>query len=220
MDKQLTIYAHRGDTTAKARENTAAAFDSALSRGFSAFELDLLRLKDGTIVVFHDFSLWRQFRRFTKINRLTLPEFRRICPDLITFDEFADRYASKDLTINLEVKDDPQTLEAIAPRIREFRRPVVSSFRSNVVDAAIDRGWTGGYLFEKTSDFEKMRERLKSRRVHISRSMLSTKNDVERFASYELHVYTVNETDEARRLAALPNVQGLFTDNPALLAAF
>jgi len=50
--------AHRGYHTETAPENSLAAFQNAIDAGF-AIELDIQRLSDGTIVVFHDSSLSR-----------------------------------------------------------------------------------------------------------------------------------------------------------------
>jgi glycerophosphoryl diester phosphodiesterase len=50
--------AHRGDPIA-ARENTLAAFRSAVAQGADMIELDLRRSRDGEIVVLHDPTLGR-----------------------------------------------------------------------------------------------------------------------------------------------------------------
>ena len=55
---RVTVIAHRGDPVG-ARENTPAAFASAVALGADMVELDLRRTRDGTIVVLHDQSLLR-----------------------------------------------------------------------------------------------------------------------------------------------------------------
>jgi glycerophosphoryl diester phosphodiesterase len=50
MPNEFAIIAHRGDS-ANAPQNTIAAFDLALERGFAAFETDAQLLGDGTTVV-------------------------------------------------------------------------------------------------------------------------------------------------------------------------
>ena len=55
---RVTVIAHRGDSVG-ARENTPAAFASAVALGADMVELDLRRTRDGTIVVLHDQSLLR-----------------------------------------------------------------------------------------------------------------------------------------------------------------
>lgn len=212
------LYAHRG-CTLRSRENTRAAFEDALLCGFKAFELDLIRLADNSVVVYHDFSLVRQFGRLARLAKLTLAQFRKINKDLLTFDEFVERYAKLDLTVNFEIKDDPKTLALMTPGMRKFKRPVVSSFRKKVVDAAIDAGFTGGYLFDNMRAFAKHRPSLKGKRLHISRKMLLPQKP-HPFHGYELHVYTVNDPAEAFRIGSFSNVKGLFTDTPAFLPFF
>jgi glycerophosphoryl diester phosphodiesterase len=55
---RVTAIAHRGDPVG-ARENTPAAFTSAVALGADMVELDLRRTRDGEIVVLHDQSLLR-----------------------------------------------------------------------------------------------------------------------------------------------------------------
>ena len=55
---RVTVIAHRGDSVG-ARENTPAAFASAVALGADMVELDLRRTRDGAIVVLHDQSLLR-----------------------------------------------------------------------------------------------------------------------------------------------------------------
>lgn len=218
--RQITVYAHRGSAL-HARENTAAAFDSALHLGFKAFELDLLRLKDGTIVVFHDFTLRRQFGKLKRIRSVTLKEFRKINPDLLTFDEFVDRYAKKKITVNFEVKDDSKTLRAMLPGIAKFHDPVISSFRRTVVDAALSEGLEAGYLFHTMRAFRAGQKKMKGNRLHISKNLLRSRNKPTKvFSSYNTHVYTVNDPIEALSLSAFPFVHGIFTDSPDVMRAF
>ncbi len=58
MSAPFTIIAHRGDS-ANAPDNTIAAFDSALQKGFSHFETDVQLTKDGQCVILHDETLGR-----------------------------------------------------------------------------------------------------------------------------------------------------------------
>jgi myo-inositol-1(or 4)-monophosphatase len=55
---RVVAIAHRGDPVG-ARENTPAAFASAVALGADMVELDLRRTRDGEIVVLHDQSLLR-----------------------------------------------------------------------------------------------------------------------------------------------------------------
>ncbi len=212
----MILYAHRGDTT-QHLENTRAAFDAALARGFQAFELDLLRTKDNRIVVFHDFWLRRLFRRHRRVRGITTPDFLKIFPDLLLFDEFAERYGKQKIVINLEVKDDVETLRRAEPLIAKFHQPVISSFDPDIVHVAARMGLEAGYLFHTKGDFLRNREGMKTRRLHISHEMLHDDLAHELYGSYEVHTYTVNDAEEALGISRLPFVKGIFTDNPELL---
>ncbi|MDR5659948.1 glycerophosphodiester phosphodiesterase family protein [Serpentinicella sp. ANB-PHB4] len=68
--------AHRGyHFGRRIPENSIAAFVKAMNEGF-AIELDLQRLKDNNVVVFHDDNLKRMTGYDKKINECTLDEIR------------------------------------------------------------------------------------------------------------------------------------------------
>jgi glycerophosphoryl diester phosphodiesterase len=69
--------AHRGDPVAR-RENTIAAFESAVRAGADMVELDLRRTKDGEIVVVHDASLTRLWGVDRAVAEMDLAEVRLI----------------------------------------------------------------------------------------------------------------------------------------------
>ncbi|MCE9597029.1 MAG: hypothetical protein K8S54_03595 [Spirochaetia bacterium] len=214
------LYAHRGSAL-NHRENTAGAFDAALALGFEAFELDLLRLGDDTIVVYHDFSLMRQFKKLKRTNKVTLSEFRKINNKILTFEEFVRRYSKKDITVNFEIKDDTRTLGLARAGISKFKRPVVSSFRLKIVEAAAALGLPVGYLFDTVRAFKANKRKIKGNRIHVSRKMLAKRYKPSvLFRGYDLHVYTVNDPIEARQLAEFSFVKGIFTDTPDVLRAF
>lgn len=80
------IIAHRGDAT-KATENTVAAFESAIRLGADMIEMDVHRLKDGTLVVFHDDSIdsmalkdigLSEFQTYATKQRITVPTFDQV----------------------------------------------------------------------------------------------------------------------------------------------
>jgi len=64
-----TAIAHRGDPLG-ARENTPAAFASAVALGADMVELDLRRTRDGVIVALHDQSLLRFWERDVSVGDL------------------------------------------------------------------------------------------------------------------------------------------------------
>ncbi len=69
--------AHRGDPMG-ARENTPAAFASAVTHGADWVELDLRLTRDGVVVVLHDQSLQRLWGRDVSIGDVDLAEVQRL----------------------------------------------------------------------------------------------------------------------------------------------
>jgi myo-inositol-1(or 4)-monophosphatase len=65
----VTAIAHRGDPVHE-RENTLAAFRSAVEAETDMIELDLRRTRDGEIVVLHDQSLERLWGRDVSVGNL------------------------------------------------------------------------------------------------------------------------------------------------------
>jgi glycerophosphoryl diester phosphodiesterase len=73
----FTIIAHRGDS-ANAPENTIAAFDAALSAGFTHFETDAQLSADGQAVVLHDEALGRTNDGRGRAADLTLQQLQQL----------------------------------------------------------------------------------------------------------------------------------------------
>lgn len=211
----MNIIAHRGDCT-NHLENTAAAFNSALRLGFPSLELDLLSLRDGTVVVFHDDDLNRLFSLSHRVAELELGDFREIFPDLLTFDEFYRRYRKTRAEVNLEIKDDVRTLERIAPRLKDFRQVVISAEKREIVDRAIRLGLEGAYLAD---DHDLIPNNMLGFRLHISCMDETFLERLPYLSRFRLYCYTVNDPSFAQKLCDFTHVRGIFTDNPALLSA-
>jgi glycerophosphoryl diester phosphodiesterase len=80
------VIAHRGYVTAGAPENTLEAFIAAIAAGADAIELDVQRLADSTLVIFHDDEIAGQ-----PVGQLTHEQLQRAAPDrrIPSFEEFA-----------------------------------------------------------------------------------------------------------------------------------
>jgi myo-inositol-1(or 4)-monophosphatase/deoxyribonuclease-2 len=77
VTNEVAAIAHRGDPVG-ARENTPAAFTSAVALGADMVELDLRCTRDGEIVVLHDQSLLRLWGVDASIGDLDWAEAARI----------------------------------------------------------------------------------------------------------------------------------------------
>ncbi|HMA22440.1 MAG TPA: glycerophosphodiester phosphodiesterase family protein, partial [Gemmatimonadaceae bacterium] len=71
------VIAHRG-TSAHFPENTAAAFDHAVSLGVDAIEFDLRISRDGAVVVIHDPTVDRTTDGTGAVAELSLAELKRL----------------------------------------------------------------------------------------------------------------------------------------------
>lgn len=217
----MILYAHRG-MHRHYTENTEGAFDEAIRLGFRALELDLVRLKDGHIVLFHDDTLFRMFQIDERVCDLTLSEFRRILPGLMTFDRFHERFAASELQINFEIKDDAETLHRVRPLLEDFLDPVVSSFNWTVVNEALNLGFQAGYLFTKIDQAEAALFPFRSSRFHLpyhGEEMAAFSESLKAYSGYDLYFYTVNKRQHLNALRKLPGFKGAFTDEAGLRRA-
>ncbi|MCR9145290.1 MAG: hypothetical protein NXI24_23830 [bacterium] len=215
----MIVYAHRGDNRSQL-ENTKAAFDSSLASGFRALELDLVRLVDDTVVLYHDDTLDRLSGRSVNATDLNYQEFCEIFPELLSVYDFVNYYGNLGLDINFEIKDDVRTFELLEPLLALCTgRTVISSFRHDIVDHVRSRGVAGGYLFETTKEIEQARHIFEAApRIHIDESLAPLLRDLPTDSDREIYVYTVNEATSAQKLKGLGNVSGIYTDNSALVA--
>ena len=217
----MELFAHRG-MHRRYTENTEAAFDEAIRLGFKALELDLVRLKDGHIVLFHDDTLFRMFHIDERVADLTLPEFRRIVPELMTFERFHERYREANLTINFEIKDDAETLHRVRSELLEFRKPVLSSFNWTVVNEAINLGLEAGYLFLQLDQPEASIFPFRNRRFHLpyqGEGRDTLEEALAGYANHQLYFYTVNRRADLNLLKTMNGFCGVFTDEPSLRRA-
>lgn len=103
-----TPIAHRGLHDKKAPENSLAAFQNAIDKGYN-IELDVQILSDGTVVVFHDEALSRmtgndgylKFLTKEDLKMLTLKDSKETIP---TLEEVLDFVAGR-TPIIIEVKN-------------------------------------------------------------------------------------------------------------------
>jgi hypothetical protein len=75
---EWTLISHRGVYNADIAENTAAAAEEAIRRGYWMMETDLRRSADGRIVIQHDSSFKRVCGVDRKVSEMTWPEIRQL----------------------------------------------------------------------------------------------------------------------------------------------
>lgn len=67
------IIAHRGCCERELPENSMPAFEKAISKNYG-IELDVHLTKDGSLIIFHDHTLWRMCGKKGRVEELTEEE--------------------------------------------------------------------------------------------------------------------------------------------------
>ncbi len=150
---QWTLLSHRGVYSRSVAENTGAAAEEAIRRGYWMMETDLRRSADGRIVIQHDSSFKRICGVNRKVSEMTWPEIRSLRSEPggerpLEFAEMA-AIARGRIGLWLDIKEqtaDQQFLAEIEATLRENRlldnaiigiNPVATPFfRGRVTTAA------------------------------------------------------------------------------------
>jgi len=212
-----------------APENTVQAFVAASALGADGVELDVHRTADGGLVVHHDAGAWR----LGVLAQCTQVEIRAVRPEIPTLDEALEACAG--MLVNVEVKnlpgdDDYDADESVAAGVvellvgRERRDDVlVSSFNLESVDRVreLDATIPTGFLTLVGMDPVDAVEVAHAHghgAVHPDvRALVGDAAAATITRAHEVgmtvNVWTVNDEDELRRLAAA-GVDSVITDVP------
>ncbi len=209
------VIAHRGASWDE-RENTLPAFERAIALGADYAELDVQMSADGELVVFHDLDLDRLTPLRGPLRRRSYAELREVgVPTLAEVVELTRRR----LPLMVELKSAHlYRRQGIVERVGRLLSPddVVLSFQRRAllemrrvrrelrvlqhvgfgasIRAAAAYAWGVGFWDPRVTQ----RGILRARALGLATT-----------------VYTVNDAERMRRLAAL-GVDGLFTDRPDL----
>jgi len=140
----VIVFAHRG-YSAKAPENTMAAFELALEFDADGIELDIHLTKDGEIVVIHDDTLDRTTNGTGLVSTYTMSELKAFDAGAWFSPEFAgeqiptlrrvlDLTKGTDTLLNIEIKTGlgfEQLNEKLIPLLDKYdcwERTIISSF--------------------------------------------------------------------------------------------
>lgn len=232
------IIAHRG-ASADAPESTAAAIRRAVAIGVDMIELDVQLTRDGRLVIIHDDRLERTTtgrgrvsgRSYRELARLDAgswfsPRFRG---ERILLMSQALEVMSRRCRANLELKRTPQPARLIRQFVRGVRRlKATSRVLASSFDLSLLR-WLRRAAPEIASAALCARQPQPALRQAIAlgcvafhpRAHLVTPSLVEQAhaAGLRVHVWTVDELPEARRLRRC-GVDGLFTNRPASFRNF
>lgn len=225
----MKIFAHRGFRT-KYPENTLLGFEKALETGCYGIELDVQMSHDEHLVIIHDETVDRTTNGTGAIKDMSLSQIQALDAGdgqhIPTLDEYLSLVQNVDLVTNIELKnnvvDYPQLEEKVLQQIRARHmetKILFSSFNHNAVIKmkALAPNVPCGFLCGEMVDVTAMAALMAEHGVEFLHPRLSVLNEtlmdelVQR--NIPIHVWTVNEDDDLRRMEAY-GVQGLFTDDP------
>lgn len=222
-------FAHRGGTS-EHPENSLAAFRHAVDLGYTYLETDVHATTDGVLVAFHDDDLARTCGRAGHIAALPWSEVSRARIDgsepIPLFDELIEAFP--DARVNIDCKAD-SAVDALVAAIRRhdcLDRICIGGFS----DARLRRlrRELGDGLCSSFGPVQTAAWRFglpvpwggQAAQVPVSQGRLTivTERTVDRAHArgYHVHVWTIDDADEMRRLLDV-GVDGLMTDQPAVL---
>ncbi|MDQ0896068.1 glycerophosphodiester phosphodiesterase family protein [Agromyces ramosus] len=226
------VLAHRG-LALEAPENTLLAFAKAVGIGCRYIETDVHVSRDGIAVVAHDPSLERVANRDVAVGKLTMAELRRI--DLghgqafCALDEALDAFPETRFNIDVKVEGAVDAAVAAVSRASATARVLLTSFsdRRRLRLAALLPGvatstGSAGVVRARLAGFTGSGQLLTRvlRGAHAMqiperagplRLVTAAFVDAAHRVGAEVHVWTVNEASDMRRLLDL-GVDGLVTD--------
>jgi glycerophosphoryl diester phosphodiesterase len=236
--KRPTVFAHRG-SSAYAPENTLAAFNLAIEQHADAIELDAKLSADGQIVVMHDASVDRTTNGTGLVKSLALAELKSLeaggkfnpqfsGEKIPTLSEVFEQVGQK-IFINVELTNysspSDDLPEKVAHLVRKFKLEsmvLLSSFnpialiRARKVLPMLPMGFLTLTGFGKITFYSHLIRFGPRLAFHPTTADASEKliAAVHR-RNCRVHVYTVNQPEEMRRLFTA-GVDGIFTDDPLL----
>jgi len=231
----VKLIAHRG-ASGTHPENTMAAFRAAWEKGVFAFEFDVQRAKDGTLVVVHDDTLDRTAGDSRAVRDLTAAQLKALDAGawfdsafrgerIPTLEELAAA-APSCCELQLEIKQADPVYAGIERDVLAFldarpglkARTAVSSFHHETLKAlrALDPKVRIGLLPGKLPlepSFALAAE-LAAESVHVNLERLTPEWSARaKEAGLKLYVYTIVKPAQAARAAAL-GADGIFSNFP------
>ena len=235
----MLVIAHRG-ASAKAPENTPAAFREAVRIGADLIEMDLRFTRDDEVVVFHDHSLSRTTSGEGLVEEFSLAELRRLDAGswfspryrgevIPTLQEVIELVRPGRTGLYLEVKLDPgreairgRLVTAIHDILRRYsfgRRAFLASFDREAlrISKEIDPGISTGLIFRDPDTWSGLlAEKMSGIDIACARWDIITLSLVRRVREEKKKVFawTIKGEDELRSVSAL-GVDGLAANDPA-----
>lgn len=234
QNKTLTITAHRG-ASAYAPENTISAMNKAIEMNSDFSELDVQETADGVIILLHDNTLERTAgvnKNIWELNYDDLSDYEvgawfdeKYKGEAIpTLQEVVEMVKGK-MKINIELKTnghEKQLADLTVKVVKENKFEtdcIFTSFDFSQADRVkeIDPSLKAGYIFstfpENVDVFKSGIDVLSVHYKLVDESFMEKANANKK----EVHVWTVNEEDEMKRMIDL-GVASIITNYPDRLA--
>lgn len=230
----MLIFAHRG-ASAYAPENTKSAFEKAIILGAKAFEFDIQITQDGEYVVFHDYTLERTSTGTGRLRDKKLAELKLLCignwfeqkfsdEKILTLEETIE-LLPKDVFLNIELKRDKGDTRFFDEKLIEIIKPIktrilISSFDWDLLKHLnnLEKDINFGLLIDEYYEgFYEDIQKLPFVPYSINPNYrIVNKTFMEKFSSYKIIAYTVNDLETIIELEKL-GVSGVFCNYPDIM---
>jgi glycerophosphoryl diester phosphodiesterase len=232
---QPVVFAHRG-ASAHAPENTLVAFQLAFEQGAPAIEFDVKLTADGRVVVIHDATVDRTTNGTGRVSRLPLAALQELDAGswrsaqfrgekIPSLDQVFEALGKK-LLMNVELTNYEAPFDALVPKVADLVKKhglenyvwFSSFFPHNLMRMAqllppVPRGqliWPGpGGWWQRAWGTQINVQAEHPWKDDVTAAYVQSAHKRGR----RIHVWTVNQPDDLRRLQAL-EVDGVFTDDP------
>lgn len=225
----MLVFAHRG-ASGYAPENTLKAMELAMQLGAAAVELDVHRVED-ELVVFHDRRLEGKSNGHGLIHQKTLAELATLSvkgEPIPTLWQVLELLGGRCI-VNIELKGigtaEPMVtlyhnaISELGYRpeqllLSSFDHPQLAAFKAAVPDARI-----APLLGSLPLDGAAIARQMQAYSLHLDVSFISQQIvDDAHSTGVKVYVYTVDDADDIRALAAM-GVDGVFANYPDKAAA-
>jgi glycerophosphoryl diester phosphodiesterase len=228
---QPLLIGHRG-ARGLAPENTLRALEAGILAGAPWLEFDVQRHPSGELFLLHDLSLDRSTNGRGLPGELSWEALRALDAGLgerlPTLDEALDLIDQR-AGVNIELKTWDGTAAAVAAKLRErvaagwpleqllvssFHLPELFEFHQLAPEIPV-----GALLCGVPLDWAACASELQATSLNLSSEFVDSRLVADaKSRGLAVYVYTVNDPEEYRRLAAL-GIDGVFTDYPDRLRA-
>lgn len=217
-----TISAHRAWHQDGAPKNSIPALEQAVAGGVDSVEIDVRRLRDGTLVVHHDATL-PDGRRLADVDSVALSAY----PDVPTLDAWAKRAGELKANALVELKESGYEDDAVRILRRHlsdgqleffsFKPAAVRALSRIVPDRPV--GLLSEVQNRARTGAELVRDAKAASATFMGLDVRQTQDDVLWHASRNdlgVKVWTVDAPADISRLLADPRVDTVITDRPSL----